>query len=353
MRESENLPVYAVVLAGGAGTRLWPLARPERPKQFLTLFGGRSLFQRTIDRAAALAGRRHIVVVAGLRHAALVRAQARGMTPDRIILEGEGRNTAASVALAARWARARHDDALLVVMPSDHWIESRAGFLGTLRAAIAAARRPGVLATIGVPATTPETGFGYIRPATAGRGTAARPVAEFVEKPALAVARRMVRSGRYLWNSGLFVWRASTILGALEAHAPRVARAARRAVLRRGAAGWICAGAEMARIPAAPVDTAVLEKTGNVVVARARFSWSDLGDWNAVGRLLASHSWGRAAGGRSLAIDARRCAAINPGGVTVFVGVADLVAVRSGEAVLVCRRDAAQRVREIPEAVRA
>jgi mannose-1-phosphate guanylyltransferase/mannose-6-phosphate isomerase len=353
MRNEADLPVYAVVLAGGAGTRLWPMARPERPKQFLTLFGGRSLFQRTVDRATAVAGRGRTVVVAGLRHAPLVRAQAPWVTRDRTILEGEGRNTAASVALAARWARERHGDAVLVVMPADHWIDSRAGFVDTVRTAIAAARRPDVLATIGVPATAPETGFGYIRPAAPAGSAAVRPVAGFVEKPALPAARRMVGSGRYLWNSGLFVWRASAILAALAEHAPRLARAAEHAVLRRRPAGWVCARAEMVRIPAAPIDTAVLEKAANVVVARARFEWSDLGDWSAIDRLLTTQRWGRDAAGRTLAIGARRCAAINPGGVTVFVGVADLVAVRAGDAVLVCRRDAAQRVREIPEAVRA
>jgi mannose-1-phosphate guanylyltransferase len=353
MRDGSPLPVYAVVLAGGAGTRLWPMARPERPKQFLTLFGGKSLYQRTAARAAALAGWHRTVVVAGLGHAALVRAQAPRVAPDRVILEGRGRNTSASVALAARWARARHDDALLVVMPSDHWIDSRAGFLKTIRAATTAARRPGVLATIGVPAVAAETGFGYIRAAGGPASAAARPVAAFVEKPGLPAARRMIRSGRYLWNSGIFVWRASTILAALATHAPRLARAAGRAVLRRRAAGWICPGRDMVRIPDEPIDRAVLEKAGRVVVVRAGFEWSDLGDWNAVGRLLASQPWGRAARGRSLAIEARRCTAVNPGGTTVFVGVADLVAVRSGDALLVCRRDTVQRVRDIPGAVRA
>jgi len=353
MRDAKDLPVYAVILAGGAGTRLWPLARATQPKQFIPLFGGRSLFQRTVARAAALAGPRRTIVVAGRRHAALIRAQGPGLAPDRIILEGAGRNTAASVALAARWARERHDDAILVVMPSDSWIDSQPGFLKTIRAAVAAVRRAGVLATIGIPATKPETGFGYIRPAFVPRPAAVAPVEEFIEKPAPAEARRMVRSGRYLWNSGIFVWRASTILAALDDHAPRLARAAARAALRRRPGGWVVGGAAMKRIQAEPIDRAVLEKTRRLVVARARFGWSDLGNWDAVSRLLASQPWGRRAGGGVLAIGARGCEAINPGGMTVFVGVADLVAVRSGDALLVCHRDAVQRVREIPDTVRA
>jgi mannose-1-phosphate guanylyltransferase len=241
------------------------------------------------------------------------------------------------VALAARWARKRHDDAILVVMPSDSWIDSQPGFLKTIRAAVAAVRRADMLATIGVPATEPETGFGYIRPAFMPRPAALAPVEAFIEKPAAAEARRMVRSGRYLWNSGIFVWRASTILAAL----------------RRRPEGWVVGGAAMGRIQAEPIDRAVLERTRRLVVVRARFGWSDLGNWNTVARLLASKPWGRHAGGGFLAIGARGCEAINPGGMTVFVGVADLVAVRSGDALLVCHRDAVQRVREIPGTVRA
>lgn len=353
MRDATGLPVYAVILAGGEGTRLWPLARADRPKQFLTLFGGRSLFQRTAARAAALAGWDRTIVVAGRRHAALVREQAPRVAPERIILEGEGRNTAASVALAARLVMTRvGGDGILVVMPSDHWIEPQSGFLRTMRAAVDEVRRKPVLATIGVPATEPETGFGYILPARGGGTTEVSRVMAFVEKPAPARARRMVRSGVYLWNSGIFVWRASTILAAIATHAPRIGRAAQAATMRRAADGALVSSAAMRRIPAEPIDRAVLERTRQLVVARARFDWSDLGNWNAVGRLLTSHRWGHQVTGKSITLESRGCRAVNPGGRTVFVGVHDLVVVRSGATLLVCHRNAVQQVRRIAESVR-
>jgi len=352
MRDAKDLPVYAVILAGGAGTRLWPLARADRPKQFLTLFGGQSLFQRTAARAAALAGWNRTIVVAGRRHAALVREQAPRVAPERIILEGEGRNTAASVALGARLVRAMSGDGILVVMPSDHWIEPQSRFVSTMRAAVREVRQSPVLATIGVPATEPETGFGYILPGEGGGAPGVSRVKAFVEKPGPARASRMVRSGQYLWNSGIFVWRASTILEAIAAQAPRIARAARGVTMRRGVDGVVVSRAAMARIPAEPIDRAVLERTRRLVVARARFNWSDLGNWNAVTRLLAGQPWGRRASGETLALESRRCRAINSGGRTVFIGVDDVVVVRSGETLLVCHRDSVQQVRRIPESMR-
>jgi len=352
MRNAKELPVYAVILAGGAGTRLWPLARADRPKQFLTLFGGKSLFQRTVARAAALAGWNRTIVVAGQRHAALVRAQGSRVSPERIILEGEGRNTAASVALAARLVLARGGDGILVVMPSDHWIEPQARFLSTVRAAIREVRQSPVLATIGVPASEPETGFGYILPGEGGTVPGVSQVKGFVEKPDPARARRMVRSGRYLWNSGIFVWRASTILEAIADHAPRIGRAALAAPMRRGIDGLVVPRASMRNIPAEPIDRAVLERSRRLVVARARFNWSDLGNWNAVASLLGGQPWGRTACGETLALESRRCRAINPGGRTVFIGVDDLVVVRSGETLLVCHRNAVQQVRRIPATMR-
>jgi mannose-1-phosphate guanylyltransferase/mannose-6-phosphate isomerase len=353
MPRAQRLPVYAVILAGGSGTRLWPLASDTRPKQFLTLFGGRSLFQRTAARAAAIAGWDRTIVVAGRRHASLLREQAPRVSPARTILEGEGRNTAASVALGARLALSRQGDGILVVLPSDHWIAPPSGFHRTLRAAVEEVRRRPVLATIGVRAASPETGFGYIRPARRSRPAVPVAVEAFVEKPGAATARRMVCSGRWLWNSGIFVWRASTILAALAGHAPALARAAASAPLRRGPGGWVVGAGAMARIPAAPIDRAVLEKTRRLVVVPAGFGWSDLGNWNAVAALLAAQPWGGRARGAGLAIDARRCEAINPGGLTVFVGVDDVVAVRSGGALLVCHRGAVQRVRAIPGLVGA
>lgn len=337
-----------MILAGGSGTRLWPWARAARPKQFLPFRGGRSLFEATLRRAVALAGSRRVLVVAGARHAALVRAQAPRLGLDQILLEAEGRNTAASVALAALHIERRFGDGVMLVMPSDHWIEPHAGFLRTARAAIAAVRDTPRLATIGLPARSPETGFGYIRPVHLPAPGKVAPVAGFVEKPSRRVAERLVASGRHLWNSGIFAWRASTLLAALERHAPGILRAARRAPVRRGRHGLLIGARAMRRIPSAPIDRAVLERTRHLVVARAAFSWSDLGNWTSV-----IDAWRRDPGaarrrGESLRVGARACEAVNPGGLTVFLGVENLLVVRDGSDLLVCRADRPQDVRDIP-----
>ena len=336
-----------MILAGGAGTRLWPAARPDRPKQFLNLIGSRSLFQQAYQRLAPLVRDGDVLVVTGARHAGWIRRQAPSITASRILVEEIGRNTAVSIALAALWIRKSHGDAIMVVLPSDHWIASVAAFRSTLRTGIEAVRRTGRLVTIGIPARTPEPGFGYILPARAAGGRGLQRVARFVEKPDIGRARRMVRSGRYLWNSGIFIWRATTILEQLRRHLPAVVRPLESWAARRRRPSWKVPAALLRRLPAEPIDRAVLERTGDLLVTRARFRWSDLGNWSSVADLLRKDREGNAAIGGLEARDASGCLAVSRGGLTVLLGVRNLVVVREGAAVLVCTRSAAQRVREI------
>jgi mannose-1-phosphate guanylyltransferase/mannose-6-phosphate isomerase len=345
--------VFAVVLAGGAGTRLWPAARPDRPKQFLPLLGRESLFQQALRRVVPLVGRSRVLVVAGARHAAWVRRQAPDVPPGRILLEEIGRNTAASIALAALWITQHHGDAIMVVLPSDHWIHPATAFRSTLRAGIDAVRRTGRMLTIGVEARSAEAGFGYILPAGTAGGRGARRVARFIEKPDFERARRLARSGRYLWNSGIFVWRATTILERLGRHVPAVTRPLERWVARRRRSSWRIPGAVLRRVPAEPIDRAVLERSRDLLVVRAGFRWSDLGNWSSLGVRLRKDRDGNAAIGRLESAGASGCVAVNRGGVTALVGVRDLVVVREGSAVLVGSLGAAQRVREIARRVAA
>jgi mannose-1-phosphate guanylyltransferase/mannose-6-phosphate isomerase len=359
--------VVGVILAGGAGTRLWPIARPERPKQFVPLPGRRTPFQEAWRRLLPVAGRGNVVVVAGRPHLRWVHSQAPGIRPDRVLIEAAGRNTAASVAIAALWARERFGDAVMVVTPADHAIGPDGAFRTSVGRAVRAAARTGGLVTIGIPPRSPDPGFGYIRAGGATGVPGVRRAERFVEKPAAARARAMIKTGRWLWNSGIFVWRAGAILEEMDRHCPGVLRplarwAARGAGARRDRRGWRVPAAVLRRVLAVPIDRAVLERSRRVLVARAGFRWSDLGNWAAVADLLeagggAAGGGGKRAGqggagaGRVLSAGARRCVGINEGGLTVFVGTDDLVAVRDGRTVLICRRDAAQRVREIAERV--
>jgi len=311
-----------------------------------------SLFRLTYERIAPLAGRRGIVVVAGAEHRSWVRRQTPEVAAGRLLLEGMGRNTAASVAAAALWVRARSPDGIMVVLPSDHFITPVGAFLAAIRRAIGAAERDGGLLTIGVPARFPDTGFGYILPSRRLVAPGIHRVLSFVEKPGSARARAMVRSGRYLWNSGIFVWKAKAILEELGRHSPRVLGPLEAWARRRRGGPWRIPAGTLRRVPSLPIDKAVLEKSVRTLVQRATFQWSDLGNWDALGRILPQDRRGNGGLGRVVAVGSSGCLGVSEGGLTVFVGVNDLAAVRSGDVLLVCHRHAVQRVREIAQRFR-
>ena len=342
-----SLPAFCVILAGGSGTRLWPLARETRPKQFLKIFAGRSLFEHTLSRARSLVGSGQVIIVGGTKHRAFLRDQAKNIDPGQMILEEVGRNTAASIALAALRIRARYGDGVMIVLPSDHWIGSKTRFETAIRSAVARARRTEGLYIIGVPPRSADSGFGYVLPAARGNDGPFRRVAAFVEKPPPAQAARMLRSRRYLWNSGIFVWRASAILERLKVHRPRVLRpaAAWAGKMRRGR--WTVPSRVMRRMESIPIDRAVLERTRSAWVRRGEFGWSDLGTWAALADLLGGAGGGNASLGPHRFIDSSGCLAVGGKESTVMIGVKDIIAVRDGGTLLVCHRDAVQRVREV------
>jgi mannose-1-phosphate guanylyltransferase/mannose-6-phosphate isomerase len=342
---TDRVPLYAVVLAGGAGTRLWPLARRDRPKPFLPLLGARSLYELTLRRLGRLVPPTRRLVVAAAAHATWARRQAHGIPAGNFLFEGVGRNTAASVALAALEIERRAPGAVMAVLPSDHDIRQESAFRRALRRAAAEAARSGRLVTLGVRPRGPETGFGYIVPDRGAR-TGFRPVRRFAEKPRAAQARRLLGRGA-LWNSGLFVWRAAAILGALERHRPDILAAARRAarcVTGRTGPRRIPAAA-MRRIPEAPIDRAVLERSSLLEVLEVPFSWSDRGTWTSVALSLPADRDGNRRRGRVLTVGARDCLAWSEEGLVAVVGVENLMVVQSRGAVLVCHTDSSQAVR--------
>jgi mannose-1-phosphate guanylyltransferase len=329
------------------------VARAAHAKPFLRLFEGRSLLRRTFDRIVPLVGRRNVVVVTGKGQAAEVRREAPGVPRANIIEEAIGRNTAASIGIAALWIRARHADGIMIVLPADHWIEPGSVFRAALRRGIDAVTRTDGLLTFGLPVRSPDQGFGYILPSGDRIAPGVERVRAFVEKPGPAMARRMAKDGRYLWNAGIFVWRASTILRALDEHCPAAVEPGRAWARRHARPPWRVGAAVLRRTAAVPIDRAVLERSSAVLVMRAGFRWSDLGSWAAVHDHLPSDRQGNASLGALLALEASGCLGVNPSGLTVFVGVRDVVAVRSGDIMLVCRRQAAQDVRRAVGRLRA
>jgi len=343
--------LFAVVMAGGSGTRFWPASRRARPKQFLPVWGGRPMITETCARLAGLVAPEDVLVVTAESQVALVRAALPELPPENVLAEPAARNTAAAVAFAAAEVARRDPDAVQVVLPSDHVIRPTAAFQRTLSAAAAEARAADVLVIFGVRPDHPATGYGYIEAgATLGERDSIPvfAVERFVEKPPLERAREFLAGQRHLWNSGMFVWSSRSILAALERHAPEIQRGFAR----------IAAGEPLARVyptlPSVAVDVAVLEKASNVRMLPIDYAWSDVGSWAALPELHPRDADGNVpvlgAGARLVAEDSSGCLAYAEGDeVIALVGVRDLVVVRSGNATLVCPRDRAQDVKRIVE----
>jgi len=273
-------PLHAVILAGGAGERFWPASRRHYPKPFLEVVGGQSLLDATLERARGFADEDCIWIVCGREHAGEVRS-ASGLPASRVLVEPMRRNTAMAIAWAAQRIAAEDPDAVMAVLPADHHVPRAGAFAAAIRKAARAADRARVLVTLGVEPTRPDTGYGYIRVGEAVESgfKGLYRVARFVEKPDQNRARRYLADGGYLWNAGVFVWRAQTLLEEVETCTPDLHRAL--APLRAKPRGRNRSAVEEAygRAPSLPVDVAILERSRRVWTLPVSFAWSDVGTW--------------------------------------------------------------------------
>ncbi len=348
------VPVVPVVMAGGSGTRLWPLSRAGFPKQFLVLSGTTSLFQQAVQRLRGLADAQIAVepplVVGNEEHRFLVLDQMRELKcePAAVLLEPMGRNTAPALTLAALQALEGGKDPVLVVTPADHIIPDEGAFTAAMRRAVLQAAG-GAIAILGVKPTRPETGYGYIR--TEGSPPEQR-VVRFVEKPDAETALRYIEAGGYSWNAGMFVLRASAWMVALERFRPDIAAACRAAFVARATdASFVRPGkAEFAAVPSESVDYAVMEKCPGVIDIRMQeldAGWNDLGAWDAVWQALPKDGAGNAAVGDALVADSRNTLVHATSRLVSVVGLDDVVVVETPDAVLVASREKSQDVKTI------
>jgi len=350
---------YAVILAGGVGSRFWPQSRQAFPKQFLTVTGDRSLLQSTVDRLAGLIPPERILVVTHARYLDETRRQLPEVPEANLLAEPLSRNTAPAIAFAAACLYARDPEASLVVLPADHVITNVARFHAVLETAFRQADAPGALVTIGIAPHHPETGYGYMQFDGGAEDThtdvpRAFPVLTFAEKPDLATAERFLDSGDFLWNSGMFVWRADTLLEAVQAHMPEL-HAAMAPFAEDAQAVHDLERVEdaFAASPKQSIDYGVMEQAAQVFVVPAALGWSDVGDWRAVYELQAHDAQGNAVKGEVILHDAGRCFVSGGKRLVVVVGLNDVVVVDTEDAVLVLNRESAQGVKNVVDYLNA
>ena len=338
-----------VILAGGSGTRFWPLSRVRHPKQLMSVLGGKSMLQRTVERVLPLKPER-IMVITNQLQAEETAAQLAYLTEVSIevIAEPVGRNTAPAVGLAARLAAA-NPDAVMAVLPADHVIPDEELFCEILRQGEAAAKK-GNLVTLGITPSRPETGYGYIEVAAGSSGDGPFPVLRFVEKPNRERAEQFVTSGNFYWNSGMFLWRADTILEEMQRFLPD---------LHRGLMGievsddGTASGEQIAtfyrQTASESIDFGVMERSARVVMIPASFGWSDVGSWSALPEVLEGDVNGNVIINTSgeVLTDAKGCLVYGGGKMVALLGVSDLIVVETPDAFLVCPRDRAQEVKGI------
>jgi len=352
--------VKYVIRAGGVGTRLWPYSRAARPKQFHAMAGERTMVQEAVERLAPVARPEDVYVSIGAGMEELVRQQLPELSAEQLIVEPALRNTGPAVGLECALLEARFPGCTVASLGSDHYIGRPQEFLALLRAAVAATDlHPEYLFTIAVRPTRPETGYGYIRKGEVLCEAAGRTVyraLEFTEKPDAERASQWVAAGEYLWNTNMFVWRARTVLELFARFAPQTHAVLERigAAAAGGGAAWRqVVEAEYADLEAVAVDHAIIEPAPCVATLEGDLNWGDIGSWAALTDVLPTDGDGNLLRGQVLTIDAERVIAY--GGrdrLVALVGVEDLVVVDADDALLVCRRDQAQRVREILERLR-
>jgi mannose-1-phosphate guanylyltransferase len=345
--------MYAVIMAGGKGTRFWPKSREKMPKHLLDIVCARTIIQETVERIAPLIPEENILIVTGQSHADELMRQVPHVPQENIIIEPLGRNTAPCIGLAALHIKRKSPHDVMVVLPADHLITDVLRFRHLLSTACDMANSGAYLITIGIRPTSPETGYGYIEKGdlkAAINGENIYAVKSVREKPALKQAKAFLKKGGFCWNSGMFVWNVDTILGAIEKWLPQIhdgllhiegaiGTEGEREVVRR----------VYQTIPSISIDYGVMEKADNILLIEGDFGWSDIGSWDALWEVSDKDENGNAANCRDLfvGVDARNSLIHSPRKLVALLGVEDLIVVDTEDSLLICKRGSSQDVKKV------
>ena len=345
--------LYPVIMAGGSGTRFWPLSRQLFPKQLLRIMGGETLIQQTMRRVVCASAPNRVMISTNPAQAESIRAQLgewKDALSDNFVLEPEGRNTAPAIALVALELVRRDPDAIMLVVPADHIVKGQRAFDGAVSLAATLAKQD-YLVTFGIQPIRPETGYGYIRPnrkVTLGKQGLLKghPVSRFVEKPNAAKAAQYLKAGGYYWNSGMFVWRAAAILDEIKRHQPALSLGIERIsqLIGSGATRQSVDEAYCALTPVS-IDTGVLEQSKKAAIVPVSFQWSDVGSWGSLDEVAPKDKAGNVLVGRVVDVGSRRSIVYGDRRLVATIGLTDMVVADTPDATLVCPKSRAQDVK--------
>jgi mannose-1-phosphate guanylyltransferase len=346
----QKMNSYGVIMAGGGGTRFWPLSRQKTPKQLLNLSGNGLMINETIDRINEVIDPSNIFIVTNENQADKMRSCVADKMPvNNILKEPSSRNTAACIGYAAMEIIKKYGDGIMCVFPADHYIKNQKEFHRVLKKAMEVAEQEDKLVTIGIRPTFPSTGYGYINFA-ANQDSDVYLVNEFVEKPKFEVAKRYVESGEYAWNSGMFIWKASTILDNFKRFLPKVYQYLETIASAMGTEDEekvIHSIYDM--IPSVSIDYGIMERSDEVVVILGDFGWNDVGSWDNLGVLYDVDEDGNVIKGEQVNINTKNCISYAENRLIATIGVNNLIIVETGDAVLVCNKEQAQSVKDVVE----
>ncbi|MGG4400605.1 mannose-1-phosphate guanylyltransferase [Paenibacillus amylolyticus] len=341
--------ITSVIMAGGKGERFWPKSRTNLPKQFLNISGNKSMIQQSISRLEKMMDISRIFIVTNELYAELIKVQIPTLPASNIIIEPVGRNTAPCIGLASVIIEDRFPDSTMIVIPSDHIIENEEGFIKILNTAVQVAQDNKNLVTLGIQPTYPETGYGYIQNGNQTQevnGLSVHKVSQFVEKPDFATAQTYLEAGNFLWNSGIFVWKANTIRYYIQELMPEMhdILETMKTVLHLENRDQLLRS-EFLKMPDQSIDYGIMEKVSDIYVIPCVFGWDDVGSWTALERINDLDENGNVIRGNILNLDTKRCIIESNGKLIATLGIEDLIIVETEDVTLICTKEKAQEVK--------